>query len=47
MTKFLFDVDGTLTDPRKQIDPEFEQVMLEFVKSHQCVIVQAVTDQKL
>ena len=39
MTKFLFDVDGTLTDPRKQIDPEFEQVMLEFVNNHQCVIV--------
>ena len=39
MTKFLFDVDGTLTDPRKQIDPKFEQVMLEFVNNHQCVIV--------
>ena len=26
MTKFLFDVDGTLTDARKPIDPKFEKI---------------------
>ena len=39
MTKFLFDVDGTLTDARKTIDQEFEQFMLRFVNEHECVIV--------
>ena len=39
MTKFLFDVDGTLTDARKPIDHEFEQFMLQFVDEHECVIV--------
>lgn len=39
MTTFLFDVDGTLTDARKPIDPVFEQFMLEFVKHNHSVIV--------
>ena len=39
MTKFLFDVDGTLTDARKPIDPAFENIMLDFVRNHECVIV--------
>jgi len=39
MTTFLFDVDGTLTDARRTIDPEFEQYMLDFVQKHHCVIV--------
>ena len=39
MTTFLFDVDGTLTDARRTIDPEFEQFMMDFVNSHHCMIV--------
>lgn len=39
MTKFLFDVDGTLTDARKPIDPSFKQFMLEFINKHECIIV--------
>ena len=38
-TKFLFDVDGTLTDARKPIDPEFEKFMLDFICNHHCIIV--------
>ena len=39
MTKFLFDVDGTLTDPRKPIDPDFKEFMFRFMERHHCVIV--------
>ena len=39
MTTFLFDVDGTLTDPRRQIAPEFKDFMFDFVKQHTCMIV--------
>ena len=35
----MFDVDGTLTDPRRQIVPEFKDFMFEFVKQHTCMIV--------
>tara|TARA_B100000085_G_scaffold244748_1_gene237442 strand:+ start:187 stop:888 length:702 start_codon:yes stop_codon:yes gene_type:complete len=36
---FVFDVDGTLTDPRRQIVPEFKNFMFDFVKQHTCMIV--------
>ena len=36
---FMFDVDGTLTDPRRQIVPEFKDFMFEFVQKHTCMIV--------
>ena len=36
---FLFDVDGTLTDARSVIDPEFEKFLLDFICTHNCVIV--------
>ena len=36
---FLFDVDGTLTDPRRQIVDEFKHFMFEFVANHTCMIV--------
>jgi phosphomannomutase len=39
MTIFLFDVDGTLTDARKPIDPDFKEFMFEFMNRHHCVIV--------
>ena len=35
----MFDVDGTLTDARKPIDPEFRKFMLEFIDKHKCMIV--------
>ena len=38
MTSFVFDVDGTLTDARQQIDPKFEEFMQEFTKVHTCYI---------
>jgi len=36
---FMFDVDGTLTDPRRQINVEFEYFMKQFVNKHKCMIV--------
>lgn len=30
MTRFLFDVDGTLTDSRQKIDNDFEEFMIDF-----------------
>ena len=36
---YMFDVDGTLTDPRRQIVPEFKDFMFEFVQQHTCMIV--------
>tara|TARA_Y100000022_G_scaffold4281_1_gene3437 strand:- start:592 stop:1284 length:693 start_codon:yes stop_codon:yes gene_type:complete len=38
-TVYMFDVDGTLTDPRRQIVPEFKDFMFQFVKQHTCMIV--------
>lgn len=38
-TVYMFDVDGTLTDPRRQIVPKFKDFMFEFVKQHTCMIV--------
>ncbi len=40
MTKtFMFDVDGTLTDARRTIDPDFHEFMLEFMEKNKCMIV--------
>ena len=36
---FMFDVDGTLTDPRRTIDPDFHEFMLDFMQEHKCMIV--------
>ena len=30
MTRYLFDVDGTLTNSRQKIDPKFEEFMIDF-----------------
>lgn len=38
MSSFIFDVDGTLTDSRQRIDPEFEKFMTEFTSVHTCYI---------
>lgn len=34
MVRYIFDVDGTLTPSRGEIDPEFLRFMLEFSKEH-------------
>ena len=39
MTRFLFDVDGTLTDARQKIDPEFEDFMIEFCSANYVAFV--------
>ena len=36
---FVFDVDGTLTEPRSIINPDFESYMLEFCKSNDVYLV--------
>ena len=36
---FMFDVDGTLTDPRRQIVHEFKEFMFDFVANNTCMIV--------
>ena len=36
---YLFDVDGTLTDPRRQIVDEFKELMFDFVEKNTCMIV--------
>ena len=35
----MFDVDGTLTDPRRIIEPDFKEFMFDFVANHTCMIV--------
>lgn len=39
MTRFLFDVDGTLTDARQPIDPEFADFMADFCVSNTVAFV--------
>ena len=36
---YIFDVDGTLTPSRQQIDPEFKEYMMAFSKTHDTYIV--------
>lgn len=38
MTSFVFDVDGTLTDSRQPINPEFEQFIHKFTGVHACYL---------
>lgn len=38
MYDFIFDLDGTLTDARQYIDPEFEEFLHEFTGKHLCYI---------
>ena len=35
MTQFLFDVDGTLTNPREPVNPDFAKYFGEWVNSSQ------------
>lgn len=39
MTRWLFDVDGTLTDSRQKIDPEFHEFMIDFVQTNKVAFV--------
>ncbi len=39
MTRFLFDVDGTLTYSRQRIDPEFEEFIIDFCSSNRVAFV--------
>lgn len=36
---FAFDVDGTITPSREEIDPEFKQWFMDFVKSNRVILV--------
>ena len=36
---YIFDVDGTLTDSRQKIDPEFEEFFLDFTRNNNCYTV--------
>ena len=39
MKKFIFDVDGTLTDSRQQIDLSFEAYMIKFCCKYDVYLV--------
>tara|TARA_E500000178_G_scaffold354420_1_gene423304 strand:+ start:3353 stop:4060 length:708 start_codon:yes stop_codon:yes gene_type:complete len=43
---FVFDVDGTLTDSRKTIDPEFKSFMMEFTETNDVFLVTGSDRQK-
>lgn len=43
---FVFDVDGTLTDSRLPMDPEFKSFMVEFVESNDVYLVTGSDRQK-
>lgn len=36
---YIFDIDGTLTDPRQKIEKEFEKVFKDFCKNHLVYLV--------
>ena len=38
-TTYMFDVDGTLTDARRPIDPDFHEFILKFMEKNKCMIV--------
>ena len=44
---FIFDVDGTLTDARQHIDPEFEEFLHEFVEKHSCHVCSGSDYEKI
>jgi len=39
MTRFIFDVDGTLTPSRQTMDPEFKEFFLDFMTKHKVWLV--------
>lgn len=39
MTRFIFDVDGTLTPSRQKMDPVFKEFFLEFIKNNDVWLV--------
>ena len=39
MTRWLFDIDGTLTESRQKIDPEFLDFMLDFMRDNKVAFV--------
>lgn len=44
---YLFDMDGTLTDPTQPIDPEFAEQLYEFCRRHPCYLVTGSDEQKV
>lgn len=44
-TKYLFDIDGTLTPSRGKINEEFRLFMVDFCEKHECYLVTG-SDQK-
>ena len=44
--KFIFDVDGTLTPSRRQIEPDFLQFFLDFVDNHEVYLVTGSNREK-
>ena len=39
MISYLFDIDGTLTDPRQKISPEFEEFFFKWMQERQVFLV--------
>ena len=44
--KFIFDVDGTLTPSRQEIDPDFEKYMIEFSNENDVYLVTGSNREK-
>ena len=44
--KFIFDVDGTLTPSRQEIDPDFEKYMIEFSNENNVYLVTGSNREK-
>ena len=44
--KFIFDVDGTLTPSRRQIEPDFLKFFLDFVDNHEVYLVTGSNREK-
>ncbi len=42
---YLFDVDGTLTEPRQLIDPDFGRFFERFCRTHPVYLVSRATAQ--
>lgn len=39
MVSYLFDIDGTLTDPRQKISPEFEEFFFNWMQDRKVFLV--------
>ena len=46
MKKYIFDIDGTLTASRAQIDPDFRAFMLVFAWEMMCILLLVVIGRK-